>query len=297
MSAPGSIGPVRSAALFPSDGERALEAAAAAAKWLRDHGVRTFAPREVFDAHAQHLGGCEAVDEVPDCDLAIALGGDGTLLRTARWVADAEIPVLGINLGTLGFLAAYGGPDLLQALQAAYDGALKWEPRLRVNVKVERDGEIVQSQIACNDCYVKHGESPRMLQLVSEVRGSKMAEYKADGLIISTPMGSTAYNLAAGGPIVDAGTQTLVIAPICPHSLTHRPVVIAADSEVRVRFCGPSGNGAATLSVDGQWGIPLEVGDAVTVSQADTPLRLVPPQATVFEVLRAKLGWSGTPSA
>jgi NAD+ kinase len=124
-----------------------------------------------------------------------------------------------------------------------------------------------------------------------------MAEYKADGLIISTPMGSTAYNLAAGGPIVDAGTQTLVIAPICPHSLTHRPVVIAADSEVKVHFCGPQGNGAATLSVDGQWGIPLQVGDAVTVTQADTSLRLVPPRATVFEVLRAKLGWSGSASS
>jgi len=290
MSAPDSIGPVRSAALFPSDSDRAVEAAATAAAWLADHGVKTYAPREV--AHA--VPGCEPVDETPACDIAIALGGDGTLLRTARWVADAEIPVLGINLGTLGFLAAYASSQLTDALQAAYDGKLRWEPRLRVKVEVERDGAIVQSQIACNDCYVKHGESPRMLQLVTEVRGSKMAEYKADGLIISTPMGSTAYNLAAGGPIVDAGTQTLVIAPICPHSLTHRPVVIAASSAVRVTFCGPASEGAATLSVDGQWGIPLEVGDVVTVAQAETPLRLVPPRSTVFEVLRAKLGWSST---
>ena len=292
MSVHGSIGPVRTAALCPSDGERAFEAAATAARWLVERGVRTLAPREVAEA----LPGCEPVDHIPVCDLAIALGGDGTLLRAARWVADAGIPVLGINLGTLGFLAAYAATELPDALQAAYDGKLCWEPRLRVKVQVERGGRIVQSQLACNDCYLKHGASPRMLQLVTEVAGSKMAEYRADGLIIATPMGSTAYNLAAGGPIVDAGTQTLVITPICPHSLTHRPVVIAAESSVRVRFCGPAGEGAATLSVDGQWGIPLEVDDTVTVAQADTPLRLVPPSATVFEVLRAKLGWSGSAS-
>ncbi len=289
----GPIGPVRAAALCPSDSAGALEAATSAVTWLREHGVDTFAPRDVFEAHPEALAGCTPVDGTPPCDIAIALGGDGTLLRAARWVADDEIPVLGINLGTLGFLAAYGAPQLFDALEAARAGTLRWEPRLRVKVEVERDGEVIQSQTACNDCYVKHGESPRMLQLVSEVGGSKMAEYRADGLIISTPMGSTAYNLAAGGPIVDAGTQTLVISPICPHSLTHRPVVIAAHSVVKVRFVGPREDGSATLSVDGQWGVQLRVGDTVTVSQADTPLRLVPPRATVFEVLRAKLGWSG----
>ncbi len=293
MSSVVSIGPVRSAALCPSEDPRAIDAASVASKWLRKRGVRTFAPQDAIEAHPYAFEGCEPIGKTPRCDLAIALGGDGTLLRTARWVADDEIPVLGVNLGTLGFLAAYAAPELIDALQAAYDGELGWEPRLRVKVEVERSGTIVQSQIACNDCYVKHGVSPRMLQLVCEVGGSKMAEYRADGLIISTPMGSTAYNLAAGGPIVDAGTRTLVITPICPHSPTHRPVVIAADREIRVVFCGPTGDGAATLSVDGQWGIPLEVNDTVSVTQAQTPLRLVPPRSTVFEVLRAKLGWSG----
>ena len=182
MSAVDSIGPVRAAVLSPSDDPRAIEAATLARTWLGEHGVRT------LEANAFTQAGQGA----PKCDLAIALGGDGTLLRTARLVADDEIPVLGVNLGTLGFLAAYAASELTDALQAAYDGKLAWEPRLRVKVEVERDGKIVQSQIACNDCYVKHGVSPRMLQLVSEVGGSKMAEYRADGLIISTPMGSTA---------------------------------------------------------------------------------------------------------
>ena len=186
MPALDSIGPVRKAVLCPSNDPRAIEAASVAFQWLQEHGVQTVTASELI----------EAGSDAPRCDLAIALGGDGTLLRTARLVADEEIPVLGVNLGTLGFLAAYAASELTDALQAAYDGTLGWETRLRVKVEVERSGEIVQSQIACNDCYVKHGVSPRMLQLVSEVHGSKMAEYRADGLIISTPMGSTAYNLS-----------------------------------------------------------------------------------------------------
>ena len=286
------IEPIRSAAVFPSDMPRARDAAVEAARWLGDHDIKAFAPAEVLAQAPALAEVCTPVEGSPSCDLAVALGGDGTLLRTARWVADAGIPVLGVNLGTLGFLSAYGPPELAEGLDAARSGNLVWESRLRVRVQVSRRGAVVHSQIACNDCYVKHGVSPRMLQLVTEVGGSKMAEYRADGLIISTPMGSTAYNLAAGGPIVDAGTQTLVVTPICPHSLTHRPVVIAADSKISVRFCGPDAEGAATLSVDGQWGVPLEVGDEISVTQAAMPLKLVPPRATVFDVLRHKLGWS-----
>ncbi len=284
---------VKSVALFPSDRERAGEATVVAARWLTERGIRAVIPQECIDAGLERPPGCEVVDGEPECDLTVALGGDGTLLRAARWAADAGIPVLGVNLGTLGFLSAFGAPGLADGLQAAVEGRLVWESRLRVKVEVVRDGSVVQSEIACNDCYVKHGNSPRMLQLVTEVGGFKMAEYRADGLIISTPMGSTAYNLAAGGPIVDAGTQTLVITPICPHSLTHRPVVIAASSVVSVTFAGPDADRAATLSVDGQWGVPLQVGDEISVTQAKMPLKLVPPSSTVFEVLRHKLGWSG----
>ncbi len=208
-------------------------------------------------------------------------------------MADLGVPVMGVNLGTLGFLSAYSAAQTIPALQDAVDGKLEWEARLRMQVKVLRGGEETSTQIACNDAYIKHGELPRMLRLATTVGGHKMAEYRADGLIVSTPMGSTAYNLAAGGPIVDAGTDTFTITPICPHSLTHRPVVTPASRTIGIRYTGPGHESSATLSVDGQWSAPLEAGDEISVERAETPLKLVPPHATVFEVLRHKLGWGG----
>jgi NAD+ kinase len=176
-------------------------------------------------------------------------------------------------------------------MQAALAGELVWEHRLRMTVDVARGGRVWSSQTACNDAYVKHGQIPRMLQLSTRVAGHTMADYRADGLIVATPMGSTAYNLAAGGPIVEAGTDTFIITPICPHSLTHRPAVISAGSALSIQYTGPPDSGA-TLSVDGQWSLTLQVGDEISIRRAQRSLRLVPPFATVFEVLRLKLGWS-----
>ncbi len=288
------IPPASAIVLFTSDGPAARDAAIAAATWLTARGVRVAATREFMAEHGAAMpGSTEAVDQerADGFDLMIALGGDGTLLRAARWAADRAMPVMGVNLGTLGFLSAYGPAQLEEGLRAAVAGELVWESRLRMRVEVRRRGAVVQTETACNDAYLKHGASPRMLQMRTTVNGEKMAEYKADGLIVSTPMGSTAYNLAAGGPIVDAGTDALVITPICPHSLTHRPVVTAADGPIGITFVGPA-DSDATLSVDGQWGMALQVGDEISVCGAEIPLKLVPPQASVFEVLRSKLGWS-----
>jgi NAD+ kinase len=225
-------------------------------------------------------------------DLALALGGDGTLLRAARLVADAGTPVVGVNLGDLGFLTAYGPADLTRALDDMVAGALRWEARLRIRAELVRDGAVRWSAIACNDVYVKHGELPRMLTLSTQVDGQQMAEYRADGLVLCTPTGSTAYNLSAQGPIVLPGAEALTITPICPHSLTHRPVVVGADATVEVAFTGPDDVGPATLSVDGQWNVPLLQGDRIVVRRAARPLRLVGPHVGVFDVLSAKLGWS-----
>jgi len=282
--------------LHPSRGGQGDEAAVSAAKWLRDHGIGVVVPRAFAERHGAALPpGCDVAE--PDdvrsgFDLLIALGGDGTLLRAARLVAERGIPVMGVNLGTLGFLSAFGASQVLEAVKAAADGRLVWEGRLRMTVEVWRNGAIWSTESGCNDAYVKHGVNPRMLELTTEVGGHKMADYRADGLIIATPMGSTAYNLAAGGPIVDPGTDVFIITPICPHSLTHRPVVTSARSQITMRYTGPATVGTATLSVDGQWGESLEVGDEISVRAADMPLRLVPPHASVFSVLRHKLGWS-----
>lgn len=295
---PEAIADVRSVLLFPSEGERASEAAITAATWLHDHGLLVGVPEPFLERHRELLPvGCQGVEIdalAGGFDLAIALGGDGTLLRAARSVANLGVPVMGVNLGTLGFLSAFGASQVIDAVQAAAEGRLTWEPRLRMSVEVQRHGAVSSQQFACNDAYVKHGAIPRMLQLTTTVAGHKMAEYRADGLIVSTPMGSTAYNLAAGGPIVDAATDAFIITPICPHSLTHRPVVTSARSPIGITYAGPAAAGVASLSVDGQWSMALEVGDEITIRVTDEPLKLVPPHASVFAVLRHKLGWSGT---
>ncbi|MCA9685479.1 MAG: NAD(+)/NADH kinase, partial [Myxococcales bacterium] len=277
--------------LFPrEDGPAAHPAVSQAAAHLVERGVRVFVPRQL----AVQVGSSPTL-ELPasvvavdlealpdDLHLVVALGGDGTLLRASRWVADAGVPVLGVNLGDLGFLAAYGRDHLLQGLDDALAGRLGWEPRLRMDVAVERGGKRFAEDKAVNDVYIKHGQIPRLLRLDTWVGDHELASYKADGLIVSTPLGSTAYNLAAGGPIVAPGTEVFTITPICPHSLNLRPVVVAAQNGVTVAWAGPTGECDAYLTVDGQWKIPLERGDRIILGACEVPLRLVPAQASVF---------------
>lgn len=286
---------VRAVRLVVRDGEVAAEAAVDAASRLIAAGVDVAVPGEL----ARRMGerrpkGCRVLEideQVERLDLVIALGGDGTLLRAARLAAERDVPLMGINLGTLGFLAAFGAGQLQEALEAAVGGQLGWIPRLRMHVVVQRSKGPWECT-GSNDVYLKHGELPRMIDLSTTIGGVPIARFRADGLLVCTPMGSTAYNLAAGGPIVNAGTDAFTITPICPHSLTHRPVVTSADDPIGIVFSGPVDGGGATLSVDGLWGSSLEVGDEITVTRAERPLKLVPPSATVFDVLRHKLGWS-----
>ncbi|MEZ4451187.1 MAG: NAD(+)/NADH kinase [Nannocystaceae bacterium] len=287
---------VRSVLLYPREDGRGGAKTREAAAIFRERGIKVALPSPLANNFVDRpedavlLRRSESRGKV---DLVIALGGDGTLLRASRWAAAIGVPVVGVNLGDLGFLAAFRADDLGACLDAAIAGELCWEPRLRMKVEVRRDGRVLTSDIACNDAYIKHGDNPRLLALATEVGGQTMATYKADGLIICTPMGSTAYNLAAGGPIVGPGTQVLTITPICPHSLTHRPVVVAAEAEIVITYAGPSEQAAAFLTVDGQRSVALQLGDAVVISCDADPLMVVPPEHNVFQVLATKLGWSG----
>lgn len=289
MRSHGKIPPVRSVLIYPREDGHARTTLLDAVEYLREQGVTVAVPSEV-----EKVEGADGVAALAlrDVDLIIALGGDGTLLRASRWAATAGIPVLGINLGELGFLTAYNRDEARTALAAAVRGELTWEARLRMRVEVRRGEELLAIEHACNDAYIKHGDVPRLLLLSTEVAGSHMATYKADGLILSTPMGSTAYNLAAGGPIVAPGTQCLTITPICPHSLTHRPVVVPGDSEIRITYAGPNDISAAFLTVDGQRSVELKLGDVVVATAASEPLQLCPPGVSVFKVLATKLGWN-----
>lgn len=296
-----SIPPPKRVLLYPrDDSPAAFPATTQAAQWLHAHGVTV-----LLAAHVHARSGADGLelpretipvelDALPsDIDLMIALGGDGTLLRGSRYVADMRVPVVGINLGDLGFLAAYGRDQLLDCLTDAVEGRLRWEPRLRMGVEVRRGGKLFATETAVNDVYIKHGQIPRLLRLATRVGDQDLAHYKADGLIVTTPLGSTAYNLAAGGPIIAPGTHVFTITPICPHSLTLRPVVVSAEDGVTVTWIGPAtGETDGYLTADGQWKISLELGDEIKMFASEEPLRLVPAKASVFEVLAAKMGWS-----
>ena len=284
--------------VFPrDDGPKAWPAVELASRWLVDRGVGVALPVHLLEHGELNLPkevrGLEPDEVAGTVDLALALGGDGTLLRASRWVSDHGVPLLGVNLGDLGFLSAYGKDGLEQALEDAVEGRLYWEPRLRMHVQIVRGGEVVLRDTCSNDAYVKHGAIPRLLWLDTEVGFRAMAAYRTDGLIVSTPLGSTAYNLAAGGPILAPGTHALILTPICPHSLTHRPVVLSADDPVSITYLGPTDVSEAFLTIDGQRTVALEIGDRVEIRRSSDPLRMVAPANTVFEVLAHKLGWAG----
>lgn len=287
----------RAILLYPRDDHEPTHATVVdAVRWLDSHGVKVYLPAGVFRPQAaDSLGKLELIAEdcmPPDVDLAFALGGDGTLLRASRWVAQHQIPVVGANLGDLGFLSAYSRDSLYQGFLDAVEGSLYWEPRLRMRVKLVRDRQIVVDDCASNDINVKHGAIPRLVRLATFIGGDYMATYRADGLVVCTPLGSTAYNLAAGGPILEPGLNAFTITPLCPHSLTHRPVVSSASVEIRISFRGPHDAEAAFLTIDGQSSHELRLGDEIVLRAADEPLRLVPPRANVFQVLASKMGWS-----
>ncbi|MCB9568065.1 MAG: NAD(+)/NADH kinase [Myxococcales bacterium] len=291
-----SIAGVASVLLYPREDGKGWASTREAAEWLRERGIAVILPKPLCTSWRDRPEGALLLrrnESRGRVDLVIALGGDGTLLRASRWAAAIDVPVVGVNLGDLGFLSAFGGDQISECLEAVVGGHLRWEPRLRMRVEVRRDGQVLTSDFACNDAYIKHGDNPRLLSLTTEVGGQVMANYKADGLIICTPMGSTAYNLAAGGPIVGPGTEVLTITPICPHSLTHRPVVVAAGAEILITYAGPADTAAAFLTVDGQRSVALQLGDVVAIACDPPPLKLVPPDHNVFHVLATKLGWSG----
>ncbi len=221
-------------------------------------------------------------------DVLVVLGGDGTFLNGASLVADHGVPLLGINLGSLGFMAHYPLAEAREAVEAARLGALPIEERMRLRVSVRCGGREVEARTALNDAVITQRVIARLIDLTAELDGAPITTYKADGLILSTPTGSTAYGLAAGGPILTPDLEAIVLTPICPHTLTNRPVVMRPQARIVVTNVSPS---TVTLTVDGQWSRELAVGDSIEVKKAERPLRTFRPRSTFFAILRQKLAW------
>jgi NAD+ kinase len=275
--------------------------------WLRDRGVDTVWSTEaakLFGGGSRHSA--EREDLARQSDLAVVLGGDGTLLAIAKAIAESghDVPILAVNFGSLGFLTEITRPELYQSLEAVIAGRASYDLRMMLRAVATRaapggipaartrSGGVVESHMALNDVVFSRTALSRMIELSVSVGDQFVTAVKADGLIVATPTGSTAYNLAAGGPIVHPAMDALVLTPIAPHTLTNRPIVIPAEREVRVTSTS-SNAGDVHVTMDGQTGFPLQEGDELTITRADTPLRLVRSTArSYFEVLRQKLKWN-----
>jgi NAD+ kinase len=258
-------------------------------EWFRKHDYQVVADPETV-AYAQ---GPELVKRpqiaTRALDFVVVLGGDGTLLSTARVVAKAGIPVLGVNLGSLGFLTEVPLSELYEALEEVDQKRASVEARSLVYCELNRAGSLMVSYSALNDVIVNKSAIARLNNYDLYVDRSFVSNYKADGLIISTPTGSTAYSMAAGGPILMPSVDAFVITPVSPHSLTHRPLVVRDSVEIEIVV--KTGQEEAYLSVDGQVGVPLRDGDRVLCKKAEHTVQLLRIRKTFFEVLRTKLKW------
>jgi NAD+ kinase len=230
-----------------------------------------------------------------ECDLAIAMGGDGTLLNAARSLVDFQVPILGVNLGRLGFLADVSPAEMPVSLEEVLSGRFREEERSLLHAEIVRDGRIISQTDALNDVVAHKRDVARMIEVDTFLDGRFLNAYRADGLIIATPTGSTAYALSGGGPIIHPTLEAVVIVPICPHTLTHRPIVVTADSVIEV-LLNASNTTQTQVTCDGQISLAIEPGDHIVIRKKSPKLKLIHPiNHDYFELLRAKLGWGASP--
>ena len=258
-------------------------------RWLESHGLQS----RVDEETALYLGRSDGLPraEVPEgAQLVIVLGGDGTLLSAARAVAGRVIPLFPVNLGGLGFLTAITLEQLYPELERALRNEQRIVPRRMLQGELTRQSELVQSYEALNDVVISKTQIARMIDLETHVDSQYVSTFKSDGLIVSTPTGSTAYSLSAGGPIVYPAVAAICITPVCPHTLTNRPVIVPDTSVIEI-IC-LAGDGEAFLTVDGQVGEPLMHGDRLICRSSPHSVHLIrPPKMFFFDVLRQKLKW------
>jgi NAD+ kinase len=269
------------------------------AAWLESRHIEP-----VFDtdsaALARSVGGSPRYevldkDQLPSqVDMVLVLGGDGTLLGMAGRIGRAglDIPILGVNFGSLGFLTEVTLPEMYPSLEAAINGTSEIEQRMMLRVRVYRNAECVADRVVLNDVVVTQGALSRIIDLSVSVDGEFMMRVRADGIIVATPTGSTAYNLSSGGPILHPHVDAVSITPIAPHTLTYRPVVVSGSSEIRIQPFTHGEGDEVFATFDGQWLLPLRSAHTVSVRRAEKPLRLIRASSRgYFHVLREKLKW------
>jgi NAD+ kinase len=259
-------------------------------KWLEARNLRVLHDEETACALPTPSNSLSREQLAAEADFLLVLGGDGTLLAAARVAAPRCIPILPVNMGSLGFLTSFTVDELYPALEETLAGRAAMSARTMLQVELVRDENVIDTQHVLNDAVVNKSALARMIELELSIDHNFVVRYRADGLVISTPTGSTAYSLSAGGPIVHPTVEAFIITPICPHTLTDRPVVVRDSAIIEVKFTGTAES--VLLTLDGQTGVPLQENDTIRITRSPQCLHLIqPPQKSYFDILRNKLKW------
>ena len=265
------------------------------ATWVADRDITLVGGPEIEREQIRQQTGCsvhEVADDklAHDVDLILVLGGDGTMIATARLMSDREVPVLGVNFGGLGYLAEFRIEELYSALESILSGNYRLDQRVMLDVELWRGDERITSNRVLNDVVINKSALARIIEIEANLNHQFVNSFRSDGLIVSTPTGSTAYNLSAGGPVIYPSMNAVVITPICPFTLSNRPIVVPDDAVIELCLKTPQEEVALTL--DGQVGFPLNVEDRVVIRKSSTTFNLVQPMnRNYFDVLRDKLRW------
>jgi NAD+ kinase len=259
----------------------ALEVVSRLREWCEARGIELRAANSVAEPGGE-------LDN--DIDLVVVLGGDGTMLGAARMMGEREIPVLGVNFGFLGYMTEFTLEEMFPALENVRKGNFAVERRMMIDVTLNRGGEAAAARRALNDAVITKSTPARMIEIESYINGMLVNSFRADGMIVATPTGSTAYSLSAGGPIVHPSMSAILLTPICPHMLSNRPAVVPGESVVDLIF--KRADTDLLLTIDGQPGVELQHDDRITLRRSGTAFNLVQPtNRNYFEVLRTKLKW------
>ncbi len=262
--------------------------------WLKKRRINLISkPREENEKSNAEACGIETVETEKfqsDADLIVVLGGDGTMISTARLIGNREVLVLGINYGSLGYLTEFRIEEMFGALEAILEGNYAIDRRVMLEVEHFRDGEVLENGRVLNDVVINKAALARIIEIEVELDNLFVNSFRADGLIVSTPTGSTAYNLSAGGPIIYPSMNAVVLTPICPFTLTNRPIVVPDTAAINLHL--KNENEGVVITLDGQIGYQMKTGDTVLIRKSPTNFNLVqPPNRNYFDVLRNKLKW------
>ena len=259
-------------------------------KWLSGRGVVVL--RRESPLPSSHRSDGDRPMAPSDLVCVFVLGGDGTFLSAVRWIGNGDIPIIGVKFGEVGFLAETAEDSLTDVAESILEGKFITQPRMRLLVRVMRDGREHRQETVLNDVVINKGALARLAQIDTFIDGNYLTTYRADGLIVATPTGSTAYSLAAGGPIIHPAVPGILMTPICPFTLTNRPLIVPDSVRIKIQLVKKSAD--IMLTFDGQEGLGISERDVIIVEKAGHPIRMISvPGQNYFDVLKAKLRWSG----